>query len=64
MSAAFSLSEPGRTNRFVSRSERPDEAITAARKATTQTATTAQRKRIIVRAQRAIQSPEKFRFYG
>jgi hypothetical protein len=55
MFAAFSLSYPGRAKRFVSRSERPDDAAPAASTATIQTAKTAQRKRIIVRAQRVMQ---------
>src|SRR5206468_1174713 len=54
--AAFSLSEPGSAKRFVSRSDRPEEALPAARTATSQTISTAQRNRIIVRAQRAIDS--------
>ena len=57
MSAAFSLSEPGSAKRFVSRSDRPAEAEPAATTATSQTASTAQRNRIIVRAQRATFPP-------
>jgi hypothetical protein len=57
MSAAFWLSVPGRTKRFVSKSERPETATPAARTATIQIPRTAQRKRIIVRAQRAIKLP-------
>src|SRR5215203_264208 len=53
MSAAFSLSEPGSAKRFVSRSERPADADPAATTATTQTASTAHRNRIIVRAHAA-----------
>src|SRR5262245_16416911 len=54
MSAAFWLSAPGRMKRLVRRSDRPEAAAPAARTATIQMLSTAQRKRIIVRAQRAI----------
>jgi hypothetical protein len=43
MSSARAVSVPGSVKRFVSRSLRPDMAITEAKRMTTQAATTAQR---------------------
>ena len=50
MSPAFSLSEPGRTKRFVRRSLSPADAIPETTTTTNQVARTNQRNRIIVRA--------------